>query len=115
MNLNNNVVRNRPPVGLRMRIVALVWKASEAMFAEIDMFAWVQRWEIGRTWHTHTYRDRRFGALIVCPACAATGRTRAGRPCGECRGTGRINLLEPPIPPTSGGSRGTERPFGGRS
>ncbi|ETK33764.1 hypothetical protein [Microbispora sp. ATCC PTA-5024] len=91
-----------------MRIVALLWRISEAAFAEVDAFAWVQGWQITRTWHTHSYRDRRFDALISCRACAATGRSPTDRPCGECRGTGRVNLKEPPI------TRRPEQPSGGR-
>ncbi|GLX07961.1 hypothetical protein [Microbispora sp. NBRC 16548] len=92
-----------------MRIVALLWKLSGETFAEIDAFAWVQRWEIRRTWHTHTYRDTRFDALAACKICSAKGRCPTGLPCRRCRGTGRVNLLEPPA------SRRPERPSGGRA
>ncbi|MBX6385865.1 MAG: hypothetical protein IRZ07_23315 [Microbispora sp.] len=93
---------------LRMRIVALLWRVGEEAFGEIDAFAWVQGWEIRRTWHTHTYRDPRFDALAACRACSAKGRSATGLPCRRCRGTGRVNLLEPAAP-------GPERPSGGRA
>ncbi len=109
MGYNHQNTRNRPPIGLRMRIVALLWKLGGEAFAEIDAFAWVQRWEIRRTWHTHTYRDTRFDALAACTICSAKGRCPTGLPCRRCRGTGRVNLLEPPA------SRRPERPSGGRA
>ncbi|MBP2705152.1 hypothetical protein JOL79_15155 [Microbispora sp. RL4-1S] len=84
-----------------------MWKLGEAAFAEVDTFAWVQRWQISRQWYVHNYRDRRFNALIACRLCTATGRGNAGKPCGECDGTGRVNLLEPPVrrPEQSSGGR----------
>src|SRR5690349_16994800 len=57
---NNKNMRAPSLPGLRMRIIALLWRVGEEAFAEIDAFAWVQRWEIRRTWHTHIYRDTRF-------------------------------------------------------
>ncbi|GII31047.1 hypothetical protein [Planotetraspora mira] len=102
MNRNHIGVRNRPEVGLQMRIVALAWALSESAFAEIDMFAWVQQWQIERTWRTHSYRDRRFAALMACSSCAATGETDSGSACRTCRGAGRLNLLEPPGSPDQG-------------
>lgn len=109
MHSNNKNMRAPSLTGLRMRIVALLWRVGEEAFAEIDAFAWVQRWEIRRTWHTHTYRDTRFDALAACKVCSAKGRCPTGLPCRRCRGTGRVNLLEPPA------SRRPERPSGGRA
>ncbi|GAA1306475.1 hypothetical protein Psi02_24010 [Planotetraspora silvatica] len=102
MNRDRSGVRNRPEVGLRLRVIAYTWALSEAAFAEIDAFAWVQRWQIERAWHSHTYRDRRFAALIACFSCAATGATGSGGPCRTCEGIGRLNLLEPPGSPDQG-------------
>ncbi|WP_169950360.1 hypothetical protein [Microbispora sp. H11081] len=109
MNSNNKNMRAPSLTGLRMRIVALLWRVGEEAFAEIDAFAWVQRWEIRRTWHAHTYRDPRFDALAPCRVCSAKGRCPTGLPCRRCRGTGRVNLLETPS------SRKPERPSGGRA
>ncbi|WP_204074311.1 hypothetical protein [Planotetraspora phitsanulokensis] len=81
-----------------MRIITLLWSVSEAVFAEVDAFAWVQNWEIKRTWHSRTYRDKQFNALITCRACEATGKA-GDRPCRTCGGFGRVNLLEPPPRP----------------
>jgi hypothetical protein len=76
-----------------MRIVALVHTLSDATFAEVDCFAWVQAWQTERRWHTHTYRDKRFDALIACRVCAELGHDPK---CPSCRGTGRVDTLEPP-------------------
>lgn len=109
MHSNNKTMRTPSLTVLRMRIVALIWRVSEEAFAEIDAFAWVQQWEIRRTWHTHTYRDTRFDALAPCRVCSGRGRCATGLPCRRCRATGRVNLLE------SAASRRHERPSGGRA
>ncbi|MEW9532734.1 hypothetical protein [Microbispora sp. NPDC049125] len=102
-----------------MRIVALIWALSDEAFAEIDAFAWVQRWQIRRSWQRHTYRDRRFDAVIACRACQATGQAPTSGPCPSCGGTGRLNLLEPVVSPNKGSPRpprpGRECPEGGRT
>jgi hypothetical protein len=82
--------RSSPWMILRKRIIARIQALSEAAFWEVDAFAWVQAWQIRRRWHTHTYRDPRFDALISCTACAGTGRG-----CRRCGETGRIDLMEP--------------------
>jgi hypothetical protein len=106
VNGNHLGIRNASRSELRMRIITLIWSLSEAVFAEVDAFAWVQNWEIKRTWHTHTYRDRRFDALIACSACEATGKAM-GRQCRTCGGSGRVNLLEPP-PQSKGPGKGCD-------
>lgn len=109
MHSNNKNMRAPSLTGLRMRIVALLWRFSDDTFAEIDAFAWVQRWEIRRDWHTHAYRDTRFDALSPCRVCSSTGRCPTGLPCRRCRGTGRVNLLDTPA------GRKPGRPSGGRA
>ena len=80
---------------LRERAVTRHWQFSDALFAEIDGFAWVQGWAIGRRRNRHTYRDPRFDRVLACRPCAGDGAVD-GDACGVCGGAGLINFFEPP-------------------
>lgn len=80
---------------LRDRAVTRHWELSDALFAEIDGFAWVQGWAIGRHRTRHTYRDPRFDRVLACRCCAGDGAVD-GRACRVCGGAGLINFFEPP-------------------
>ena len=47
----------------------------------------VQRGGLGRR-----YRDPRFDLLVACIECDGAGVDADNRPCGRCRGTGRLVL-----------------------
>ncbi|WP_162641331.1 hypothetical protein [Streptosporangium sp. 'caverna'] len=52
---------------------------GKRVFGEIDVFAWVQGWEIDRSrWFRRVYRDPRFDTLQECGLCRGEGRTDAG-------------------------------------
>lgn len=62
---------------------------GKRIFGEIDVFAWVQGWEIDRSrWFRRVYRDPRFDALQECGLCRGEGRTDAGVPAGTEAGAG---------------------------
>ncbi|GGL04824.1 hypothetical protein Sme01_64420 [Sphaerisporangium melleum] len=81
-----------------IRAQALVrnWGFSDALFAEIDGFAWVQGWAIDRRPTRHIYRDPRFDRVVGCRACGGSGRGESGRRCRVCKGDGLLNFVEPP-------------------
>ncbi|MGW4640140.1 hypothetical protein ACWEN6_16510 [Sphaerisporangium sp. NPDC004334] len=81
---------------IREHALARNWELSDAFFAEIDGFAWVQGWAIVRRRTRHTYRDPRFDRVVVCCTCGGNGRGEGGRPCRTCKGEGLLNFFEPP-------------------
>ncbi|MFC6087025.1 hypothetical protein [Sphaerisporangium aureirubrum] len=82
---------------LRHRAVTRHWALSDALFAEIDGFAWVQGWAIDRHRTHHTYRDPRFDRVVACFTCGGDGAAQ-GRACATCEGAGLLNFFEPPAP-----------------
>ncbi|WP_405145166.1 hypothetical protein OG589_00420 [Sphaerisporangium sp. NBC_01403] len=81
---------------IREQAMARHWELSDAFFAEIDGFAWVQGWAISRYRTRHTYRDPRFDRVVVCCTCGGDGRGEGGRACRTCKGDGLLNFFEPP-------------------
>jgi hypothetical protein len=80
---------------LREHAVARHWELSDAVFAEIDGFAWVQGWVIVRYRTRHTYRDPRFDRVVACRTCGGEGEGEGGRSCRTCKGDGLLNFFEP--------------------
>jgi hypothetical protein len=81
---------------IRAQALARHWELSDALFAEIDGFALVQGWAIGRHRTRHTYRDPRFDRVFLCRTCGGDGKGEGGRTCGTCKGDGLLNFVEPP-------------------
>jgi len=74
----------------------LAWfvrRRGDRWFATNDSEAYWWGWQITRTRAGlgRRYHDIRFGTLAACARCAAAG-ARAGAPCEQCLGTGRITL-----------------------
>ncbi|MDH2428070.1 hypothetical protein [Sphaerisporangium sp. TRM90804] len=81
---------------IREQTVTRPWRLSDAAFAEIDGFAWVQGWVIARHRTRHTYRDPRFDRVVVCCTCEGYGAGDDGQACATCKGDGLLNFCEPP-------------------
>lgn len=81
---------------LRNRTAIWLYACSDAVFAEVDCFAWTQGWQVTRGLTGHAYRDRRFDALAECRRCRGEGEVRESTVCGACSGTGRVNAAEQP-------------------
>lgn len=83
---------------IREQAMARHWELSDAFFAEIDGFAWVQGWAISRYRTRHTYRDPRFDRVVVCCTCGGDGRGKAAARAAPARATAcsTSSSLRPP-------------------
>ncbi|GII75202.1 hypothetical protein Sru01_01840 [Sphaerisporangium rufum] len=95
---------NVSPAGISAGLWALVRehaitrrrRLGDAVFAEIDGFAWVQGWEISRLGTGHRYRDPRFDRVAACRTCGGSGKGECGGACRTCKGDGLLNFVEAP-------------------
>jgi hypothetical protein len=72
-------VRHDHRIAVRGLLASGLRALNNRIFGEIDVFAWVQGWEIDRSrWFRRAYRDPGFDALQECGLCRGESRTDAG-------------------------------------
>jgi hypothetical protein len=82
-------VRGGHSINVRSLVITGLRALGKRAFGEIDVFAWVQGWEIDRSrWFRRVYRDPRFDTLQECGLCRGEGRIDASVPADIGTGTG---------------------------
>jgi hypothetical protein len=82
-------VRHDHRIAVRGLLASCLRALGNRIFEEIDVFAWVQGWEVDRSrWFRRVYRDPRFDTLQECGLCRGEGRTDGGVPAGTEVGIG---------------------------
>jgi DnaJ-class molecular chaperone len=84
------------------RVRVLVNALTRALFDASDAAARRYGWQVTSTRHGfgRLYRDPRFDAIRICPACRGHGVQTDGTECLRCRGSGRI-VIKPGVQPLS--------------
>jgi hypothetical protein len=78
---------------------AFIARAGDLLFAACDEEAGWRGWSVERRHGglTRVYRDPAFDLIVHCPQCRGLGTAPGGAECGQCSGTGRLVLDQPPI------------------
>jgi hypothetical protein len=82
------------------RLALLIGIVCYRLFQAEDARARQYGWHITarRGGLARTYRDPRFDSLRSCALCRGTGTGLADQACERCGGTGRITVVQQPLP-----------------